>query len=220
MDKHGLTPENLLRTLPDVLQNDEDMFAIATAIAHELAAQKDNIDKIRIYSRIDELPEELLDILAYDFKVDWWDPDYTLEQKRQTLKDSWDVHRSLGTKGAVERAISAIYTDTTVVEWFEYDGPPFHFTLNIDATYEHVDPVKHRRVLDRLEYYKNLRSAPFAVAYSTAPQGNATAYVAVGVAGLELTVYAEVREAPRMAGTIYAATRAAGMEITIYAEVN
>ena len=220
MDRHGLTPENLLRTLPDVLQNDEDMLALATAISHELAAQKDEIDNIRIYTRIDELPEELLDILAFDFKVDWWDPDYTLEQKRQTLKDSWDVHRSLGTKGAVVRAISAIYTDTTVAEWFEYGGPPFHFMLNIDATYEHVEPAKHQRVLSRLEYYKNLRSAPFGVAYGTTPQGNTTAYVAVGVAGIEMTIVAEVRDKPRPGGVLYAATKAAGMEITIYAEVS
>lgn len=32
-DTHGLTVENLLRTLPDVLKNDESMAALAAAIA-------------------------------------------------------------------------------------------------------------------------------------------------------------------------------------------
>jgi len=71
--------------------------------------------------------------------VDWWDYNYTLEEKRKTLKDSWNVHRTLGTKGAVEKAISAIYPGTEVREWFEYAGQPYHFKLLIDATYQNVD---------------------------------------------------------------------------------
>ena len=51
------------------------MLALATSIADVLAARPEEIRKIQIYTLIDELPEELLDILAYDFKVDWWDAD-------------------------------------------------------------------------------------------------------------------------------------------------
>lgn len=70
----------------------------------------------------------------YDFKVDWWDGDYSLEEKRRTLKDSWRVHRMLGTKAAVETAISAIYPNSAVKEWFEYGGRPYYFKLEINAT--------------------------------------------------------------------------------------
>ena len=75
-EQYGITVDNLLRTLPDVLKNDESMFAIATGIAEVLTLRLAEIDRIRIYTRIDELPEDLLDILAYDFKVDWWDVNY------------------------------------------------------------------------------------------------------------------------------------------------
>ena len=135
-----------------------------------------------IYTRIDDLPEELLDILAYDFKVDWWDYDYTLEEKRATPKDSWNVHRTLGTRGAVEKAISAIYPDTQVVEWFDYDGDPYHFKLMINATYEDDDPVKHQRVLARINFYKNLRSYLDVIEYASV--GNTTAYVAAATVGI------------------------------------
>lgn len=121
---YGLTAENLLRTLPEVFRNDKKMVALASSIADVLAARPEEIRQLMIYSRIDDLSEELLDILAYDFKVDWWDGDYTLEEKRKTLKDSWRVHRMLGTKAAVETAISAIYPETQVREWFEYGGEP------------------------------------------------------------------------------------------------
>lgn len=162
---HGLTAQNLLATLPKVLRDDEGMHALASAIVGALATQPAELDSLRIYSRIDELPEEILDVLAHDFKVDWWDPDYTLEEKRSTLKESWRVHRLLGTKAAVEMAISAIYPETKVQEWFEYGGEPYHFRLLLDATLESIDPEKHRRVLEKVSYYKNLRSVLDTVDY-------------------------------------------------------
>ena len=155
---HGLTAENLLRALPTVLQGDESMAALAASIASILAGRVEEIGGLCIYSRIDDLPEGLLDILAKDFKVDWWDGDYSLEEKRQTLKDSWRVHRTLGTKAAVVAAISAIYPDTKVLEWWEYGGQPYHFRLLIDSTFENVDPEKHQRVMEKVNYYKPLRS--------------------------------------------------------------
>lgn len=179
-ENYSLTPENLFRTLPSPLAEDENMRALAESIANVLAARVQEIRQVLIYCRIDELPKDLLDILAYDFKVDWWDGDYTLEQKRQTLKDSWKVHRMLGTKAAVETAISAIYPNTLVREWFEYDGQPYHFKLLIDVTYQNVDPVKHQIVLDRVKFYKNLRSVLDDVEYYeagvTAVQYAATTY--------------------------------------------
>lgn len=155
---HGLTAENLLRALPDVLRNDNGMNALAEAIAGTLSRRPKEIEALMIYARIDALPDALLNLLAFDFKIDWWDAEYTPEEKRKTLKDSWHVHRTLGTKYAVETAISAIYRDTVVQEWFEYGGEPYHFKLLIDATYDPVDPKRHRQVIDRVAYYKNLRS--------------------------------------------------------------
>lgn len=182
---HTLTAENMLRALPAVLQNDKSMVALATAIAEKLAARPAEIRQLMIYTRIDELPEALLDILAVDFKVDWWDPNYTLEEKRKILKDSWRVHRMLGTKAAVETAISAIYPDTQVVEWFEYGGEPFSFRLLIDATYENVDQERHKRVLERVDYYKNLRSFLDEVEYYDSG-GTATQFCGAAFVGCEI----------------------------------
>lgn len=189
---NGITKENLLRTLPSVLANDEDMLALATVVAEGLSSRPGEIESLLIYSKIDELPMELLDILAYDFKVDWWDYDYTLEEKRRTLKDSWNVHRTLGTKGAVEKAISAIYPDTQVREWFEYEGLPYHFKLLIDATYENVDPEKHQGVLEKVDYYKNLRSRLDGIEYIAVPSGYCRNYGAVALAGMEMKITVEV----------------------------
>jgi phage tail P2-like protein len=182
---HGITKENLLASLPAVLANDDNMAALASAVAEVLAARVGEIERVSIYSQIDRLPNELLDILANDFKVDWWDANYTLEEKRNTLKESWRVHRMLGTKAAVETAISAIYPDTQVKEWFEYSGAPYHFKLLIDATYENVDPQKHARVLEKVQFYKNLRSVLDEVEYFDTG-GTATAYANAAYAGCSI----------------------------------
>lgn len=162
---HGLSKSNILLTLPVSLQGDSSVTALADAVAALLASRPSEIDLLRIYPDIWRLDGAVLDILARDFKVDWWDPNYTVEQKRQTLHDSFLVHRRLGTKWAVETAISAIYPHTKAVEWYEYGGEPYHFRLDINITDDTINSEKQKRVLDRLNYYKNLRSHNDGITY-------------------------------------------------------
>lgn len=156
---HSLTAENLLTAFPIALQGDPSAAALAEVTARLLARRPEEIDRLRIYPAIDRLDEKLLDILAYDFKVDWWDADYTLEEKRRIFKNSWYVHKHLGTRAAVETAIRDIYPNTDVQEWFEYEGgKPYHFKLSIDLTDTLGDETRPWRVLERVNFYKSLRS--------------------------------------------------------------
>lgn len=166
--------DNLLRTLPQVLKNDKAFHAFASVMAKQLRSISDDIDYATIYARIDALPEDLLDVLAYDFKVDWWDYGYSVEQKRQTLKDSFLVHKHLGTKFAVQTAISAIYPNTAVEEWFEWGGDPYTFRLLIDVSGILVEQNRHTRVLELANYYKNLRSHLCGIQYTVEAKEPAT----------------------------------------------
>ena len=154
----GITKENLLLILPPALSQDKSIMALAEADAEVLAARLAEIDRVRVISNIDGLDESVLDILARDFKVDWWDANYSIEEKRRTLKDSWRVHKTLGTKAAVERAISAVYPNTKVTEWFEYGGRPYGFKISLNLTGTEWTEDRPRRVLERVNYYKSLRS--------------------------------------------------------------
>lgn len=166
----GITKENMLFTLPLALRGDISTEALAAATAEKLADRLAELDRLRIISNIDNLEEALLAILARDFKVDWYDPGYSLEEKRRTVKSSWRVHKTLGTKAAVETAIRAIYPLTTVEEWFEYGGEPYHFRLNIDITSDSGDRARQKRVLERLNFYKSLRSHNDGVRYFLVPE--------------------------------------------------
>lgn len=157
MNEHALTAENLLSSLPAVLQNDKDMRALAASIAETLAGRVREIQSIAIYTHIDTAPEGLLDILAHDLKVDWYAPDYPLTVRRNQVKNSVKVHRILGTKGAVATALSDIYPHSTVQEWPEYDGEPYHFRVLLDVKDQIVD-IPHTEIEKAVEYYKSLRS--------------------------------------------------------------
>lgn len=165
----GITKENMLFTLPLALRGDASTEALAAATAEALTDRLTELDRLRIISNIDNLEEALLAILARDFKVDWWDPNYSLEEKRRTLKDSWRVHKLLGTKAAVETAIRAVYPKTTVEEWFQYGGEPYHFRLAVNATNGPGDAAKRRQVLSRVDFYKSLRSHCDEVKYFMVP---------------------------------------------------
>ena len=123
--------------------------------------------------------------------MDWWDPSYTLEEKRRTVKGSWRVHKTMGTKAAVETAISAIYPHTKVLEWWQYGGEPYHFRLDINITNDHIDSEKQRRVLERLNYYKSLRSHNDGVTYFVEAKP-AIAKAASSVSGLKETLHVSV----------------------------
>lgn len=163
---NGLTVERMVNSFPLALQKDPKMVALAHSIANVLEQRLDEIDLGQIYTRIDQLPEDLLDILAKDFAVDWYDRSYTLEEKRKTIKGSFYVHRHRGTKAAVEKAISAIYPNPEVLEWFEYGGNPYHFKLRITVDFATLNQTKHQQVLQKISCYKNLRSHLDGVVYS------------------------------------------------------
>lgn len=129
MSNHGITADNLVATLPEALRADQSIVALATAAASVLASRVDEINRVLIYPAIDTLPEDLLDLLAMDFAVDWWDGDWPVERKRQSLKDSWRIHRILGTPEAVALAAQAAFGAGEVQEWFEYGGTPNHFRV-------------------------------------------------------------------------------------------
>lgn len=154
---HGITEENLLRLLPEVLRNNESMAALAASAARAMARRKEEIRCLSIYPRIDELPEDLLDILAYDFKVDWYDYNYSLETKRAIIKGSFFVHRKMGTKRSVETALSAIYPGTYVEEWFEYGGDPYYFRVILDVTSPREE-IDNEKLIRALDLYKPLRA--------------------------------------------------------------
>lgn len=152
-----ITKEMLMRTAPSVLVNDAGMNPLVEVIAETMSKLFKNCYSPILYSRIDELPESILDILARDFKIEWYDYNWGIEAKRKTIRDSFFVHRHLGTVGAVKRALTDVWPPSTVEEWFEYGGEPFYFRAILDAS-DSTEPIHVDSALDAIMFYKSARS--------------------------------------------------------------
>ena len=190
------------RSLPPTLKDDPEINALGRTIAEQLQITARQIRQNIIYARIDELDEQTLDILAYDLHVDWYDHSYPIQVKRQTIKDSVKIHRRLGTKYAVETALGAVFPGTRVEEWFEYDGDPYTFRVIINATENGVTAAQQAAVLERVIFYKNLRSHLEAVRFKVEKK------TAVHVAGYHsigtrLEVWPYLAEDIETSGTLF-----------------
>lgn len=169
--------------LPTVLQNDPSMLAIAQSIQGKLSEISLEIQKNIIYTRIDELDEILLDILAYDLHVDWYDYSYDLDTKRATIKNSVEIHRKMGTKYAVETATSNIFPGTKVEEWFEYDGEPYTFRVLVELGGNSLSAAQQIDLYQKITFYKNARSHFDTLRFLSQAEGTMqiTGWVEVGI---------------------------------------
>ncbi|MCB7101790.1 phage tail protein I [Fusicatenibacter saccharivorans] len=141
--------------LPEALKKDPKMVALANATAAALLDTSGIIDNVLIYSRFDELPEELVDILAYDLHVDWYDYNYPLEAKRDLVKNSVKVHKKMGTKYAIETALGSLFPESEVEEWFQYEGEPGHFHIVLDVTNQRIT-ADYAAIIRAVKLYKRL----------------------------------------------------------------
>ena len=152
-----VTYDAAMRTLPGVLKKSESTLPLGQTTAKALQGAEGNTILASIYARIDELPEELLDILAVDFGVDWYDYDYDLATKRRVIQESFYVHQHLGTVGAVKRALSAVWPNTDVEEWFDYGGDPYYFRVLLNAG-DSTQPIPVDEIIDTIRTYQSVRS--------------------------------------------------------------
>lgn len=135
--------------LPLFMRDDKSVGAMADAVndvmSHVMSA------KLRTWDQLDQLTHEELDALADELNVLWYNAAGTLQTKREQIKTSDDVWRTLGTRYAVETVISQLFVKGKLLEFWEYEGgQPHHFAVEVyDPNVLTPDGEKEfRRVLE------------------------------------------------------------------------
>lgn len=118
-----------LRLLPAFMRRDEANVALANAVDQLIRDPGSRVRQLRVWDQIDELPEEILDELAWELNVDWYKTSMTLEAKRNTIKNARAIKSHRGTKFAVEQLVSSYLGSGVVIEWFEFGGKPYTFYI-------------------------------------------------------------------------------------------
>lgn len=149
---------DLLSLQPSYLQQDKFVQALCKALNSYFQKLSDSTKLVYVYGRIDELEEEIIDSLAWQFHVDFYDYTLSLEQKRALVKKSKMLHRIKGTPKAVEEACTTVFGKTKLKEWFEYGGKPYFFGLDVDITEVGASPEELKKLDILIDVYKNKRS--------------------------------------------------------------
>lgn len=164
-------------------QTEEDAAffnAIESMLKHVHAMKEFVVEK-------SEVSEELLDIKAIESNVDLYDSNLTFEQKMNLVEKSEYLKRRKGTRGALESALFAIYSDAKIYEWFEYGGEPFHFKIEIPMP-ESMSKETNDFLLKVVNMYKRTTAVLDGINFYTEVYG--TNYRANAQSTLErITVY-------------------------------
>ena len=152
-----LQSTSLLDILPQNLLADKKINASAQALDDELQKLTEATRNALLLPRLDELSEEVIDLLAWQWHVDFYEPSMSIETKRQLVRESIAWHRIKGTKAAVEKMAQTVFKGGVVTEWFEYGGEPYHFRIDV-LNAPNMTEESRERLLAVVNASKNTRS--------------------------------------------------------------
>ena len=158
----------LKRIVPQSIGSDENVKAICDAIDVKLRELSMAATSVLILPRLNELPEEIVVELAWQYHVDFYDYSASIDKKRSLVRQAIAWHKRKGTPAAVEEVCSAAFKTAKVFENWEYGGKPYHFQVRlieegipnqivIDNLVRAVNDTKNTRSwLDGLSFYREI----------------------------------------------------------------
>jgi phage tail P2-like protein len=154
-----LSDISILGLMPPNLAADKNIKMMAEAFDEAL---RGIIEKIPDVAMIPNLAlnklvnETLIDLLAWQFHVDFYEPGLPVEIKRELVLKSLDWHYRKGTPSVVEEIVSAVFSRAKIEEWYEYGGRPYRFRI---ATEEQPpDAEAAKKLMRAINSVKNTRS--------------------------------------------------------------
>lgn len=115
--------------LPTAASYNPEVKALAYAILQEKRRIIDETKKTRTISVIEELPEQILDVLAVELRAPAYNESYPIETKRALIKGILTFYGKLGTPSAINWALQTAFGQGSVLEWFEYNGDHHCFRI-------------------------------------------------------------------------------------------
>ncbi len=147
-----------LDLLPEALRKEPDIQAASYALHETAKMLLDKIDRAMLYAGIDILPEDIIDLLAEEFRAQYYDGSMSLQKKREAVKKAMQWYKKAGTLAAVQELIEFMYGEYKVYEWFQYGGRPYTFRVEIMGLDVQITDEGMESFLSALQKVKNTRS--------------------------------------------------------------
>lgn len=115
----------IISVLPPILSSDPDIIAIS--YAYKMAMEKIINLSIQtlLYADIDHMDNEVLDLMALEFRTQYYDEGLPTDIKRQLVKNALGWYQRAGTPNAVKELINIVFGEGDIVEWFDFADPPY-----------------------------------------------------------------------------------------------
>jgi P2-related tail formation protein len=166
----------LIDACPPSIADDVNVQAICEALDRQFRELIDDISQTIILPAIDQITDhKLLDLLAWQFHVDFYDAAAPVALKQLVIKASLDWHTRKGTVQLIQDVCDQFFPPGAAVvqEWFEYKTNPvppnypiddpggagtwhdrYRFRIIIDQ--DVVNPEAEQRVAQIVQAYKPL----------------------------------------------------------------
>lgn len=156
IDLRDCEPLNLM---PLALRKDEYIQAHSYALKETAVMLLEKIRQTSVYACIDILPEKIVDLLAEEFRAQYYDTSLPVEDKRKAVKKALLWHCRAGTVSVVRELTDLVWRSDSaqVQEWFEYGSAPYLFRILL-GTDMNIEEELIDAFLDAVWKVKNTRS--------------------------------------------------------------
>jgi len=155
-----LTDLVLLSLQTAYMQKDLTTKGMCAGLQGQIREAAANTYNILMYQALNtlgdtEFAHSLVDELAWQFHCDYYDKSADIEIKKGIVKQSIQIHQKKGTPQAIiDLLTTAFPSDTLLLEWFDYNGEPYHFKVVTSDTSAANNPA----FMKALNSVKNARS--------------------------------------------------------------
>lgn len=141
--------------LPDSISDIIDIKNAANIIDPELLSVSLCIREALLLSRIDELPEYVIDLMAWQYHVDMYEPlNLPIDTKRSLVRNAILLHRHKGTPWSITQSLVNMGFDYTKInEWWNLGTDPHTFSVELEMREGMI-----RQAERYIEEYKPVRS--------------------------------------------------------------
>lgn len=142
--------------LPDNLKSNPYTASLSYALMQANRKVLEYAVNTGIFSVIDVLPENILDILAVELNTQYYDAGkMDIKTKKIIIKNTLNWYGRAGTPNAVQEMINIVFGSGEVIEWFDNGGPPGTFDIATSVT---ITPDIINELNRLINSVKNVRS--------------------------------------------------------------
>ena len=159
---------DFVKFLPDLMQDDPDVIAIAKAQTNFYRKIVEKINVLSRWGKFEQMTEEELDLFAEDFYIPWYKTSDTKDVKVSNLEHFVEVWSRLGTPKAIETVLEDIYGSAELIEWFnnkeDYVNGQFAVQVKNFASFTQENKRRFNNVLEIVKRKSQKLSIIFTVA--------------------------------------------------------